>query len=204
VDPGTVGDFLNGKRWPQADSRRRMSTALDWTSTGIDDVVAGRQPIDLDPDPASGSAHGAMHFSGSALGVSVQIEASGVVDAMSEDELRGALTVARHRADRLAETAAGLQNQHAVVASELAQERVNIERYEQRLALLSEQVRVTEGLTVVKEGPPTRASYGLASRQNAEGRVDPGVDAAREMDEAGEEPQDTWTDVEDESQDDGE
>jgi len=38
--------------------------------------------------------------------------------------------------------------------------------------------------------PPTRASYGLASRQNAEGRVDQGVAAAREMDEAGEESQD--------------
>jgi len=32
---------------------------------------------------------------------------------------------------------------------------------------------------------PTRASYDLAARKNAEGRVDPGVAAAREMDEAG-------------------
>ncbi len=44
VDVGTVGDFLNGSRWPQSATRSKLARALSWTSESIDLIVRGDDP----------------------------------------------------------------------------------------------------------------------------------------------------------------
>lgn len=38
VDPGTLGDFLDGKRWAQAPTRRKIELALGWPAGRISDL----------------------------------------------------------------------------------------------------------------------------------------------------------------------
>lgn len=44
VDPATVGDFLNGRRWPQPGNRHKIAVALGWAPEGIDLLVRGEEP----------------------------------------------------------------------------------------------------------------------------------------------------------------
>jgi transcriptional regulator with XRE-family HTH domain len=39
VDPGTLGDFLDGRRWPQAPTRRKIEKALGWPAGRISDLA---------------------------------------------------------------------------------------------------------------------------------------------------------------------
>lgn len=48
ADPGTVGDFLNGKRWPKLGTQGKIEKALGWPS-GTLRMIASGAPA---PDPA--------------------------------------------------------------------------------------------------------------------------------------------------------
>lgn len=45
TDPGTVGDFLGGSRWPQYATRSRIATALGWTPDSIALIERGAEPM---------------------------------------------------------------------------------------------------------------------------------------------------------------
>lgn len=44
VDPGTLGDFLAGNRWPKSPTRGRVEAALGWAPGTIAGIVAGLEP----------------------------------------------------------------------------------------------------------------------------------------------------------------
>lgn len=41
VDPGTIGDFLNGKRWPKIGTQGKIEHALGWPSGTLRAIAAG-------------------------------------------------------------------------------------------------------------------------------------------------------------------
>jgi hypothetical protein len=45
IDPGTLGDFLDGKRWPQGGNRAKIERALGWPIGAIADMADG-VPVD--------------------------------------------------------------------------------------------------------------------------------------------------------------
>lgn len=49
VDAGTVGDFLNGKRWPKIGTQGKIEKALGWPLGTLRSIAAGGPA----PDPAS-------------------------------------------------------------------------------------------------------------------------------------------------------
>lgn len=62
VDPGTVGDFLNGSRWPKVRTQGRLEKALGWPAGTIHQIAQGAQvspPMDLPSDTVGGSAQDA-------------------------------------------------------------------------------------------------------------------------------------------------
>lgn len=48
ADPGTVGDFLNGKRWPKIGTQGKIEHALDWPAGTLRSIASGGPA----PDPA--------------------------------------------------------------------------------------------------------------------------------------------------------
>ena len=44
VDPGTVGDFINGTRWPYAPALARVERALGFEDGGLSRLASGQQP----------------------------------------------------------------------------------------------------------------------------------------------------------------
>jgi hypothetical protein len=50
VDPGTIGDFLNGKRWPKLGTQGKIESALDWRPGTLRSIAAGGPA----PDPSAG------------------------------------------------------------------------------------------------------------------------------------------------------
>lgn len=50
LDPGTVGDFLNAGRWPQAPTRGKIERALGWEYGRIKLIAEGVDPGEV-PDP---------------------------------------------------------------------------------------------------------------------------------------------------------
>ncbi|HET6154322.1 MAG TPA: hypothetical protein VFE15_15365 [Marmoricola sp.] len=49
ADPGTIGDFLNGKRWPKIGTQGKIERALGWTPGTLRTIASGG----AEPDPAS-------------------------------------------------------------------------------------------------------------------------------------------------------
>lgn len=49
VDPGTIGDFLNHKRWPKIGTQGKIEKALGWTLGTLRAIAAG----DPAPDPVN-------------------------------------------------------------------------------------------------------------------------------------------------------
>lgn len=49
ADPGTIGDFLNGNRWPKFATQGRIEKALGWTSGTLTAVADGDDP----PEPGA-------------------------------------------------------------------------------------------------------------------------------------------------------
>lgn len=54
ADPGTIGDFLNGKRWPKLGTQGKIERALDWPAGTLRTIAAGGPA----PEPSVGSAGG--------------------------------------------------------------------------------------------------------------------------------------------------
>jgi hypothetical protein len=48
ADPGTIGDFLNGKRWPKIGTQGKIERALEWPAGTLRTIAAGGPA----PDPA--------------------------------------------------------------------------------------------------------------------------------------------------------
>lgn len=51
ADPGTIGDFLNGARWPKLPTQGKIERALGWPAGTLSAIVAG-----MDPPPVGGVA----------------------------------------------------------------------------------------------------------------------------------------------------
>lgn len=49
IDPGTIGDFLNGNRWPKFKTQGRIEKALGWPAGTLTSVADGAEA----PDPES-------------------------------------------------------------------------------------------------------------------------------------------------------
>lgn len=47
ADPGTIGDFLNGKRWPKIGTQGKIERAIGWKPGTLAAIAAGGP----DPDP---------------------------------------------------------------------------------------------------------------------------------------------------------
>lgn len=47
ADPGTIGDFLNGRRWPKLGTQGRIEAALGWPSGTIRQIGNGAD-VDID------------------------------------------------------------------------------------------------------------------------------------------------------------
>src|SRR6478609_7935533 len=60
ADPGTIGDFLNGKRWPKLGTQGKIERALDWPAGTLRTIAAGGSAPDPDTG-ASGPWHQAEH-----------------------------------------------------------------------------------------------------------------------------------------------
>jgi hypothetical protein len=56
ADPGTVGDFLNGKRWPKIGTQGKIERALGWPAGTLRSIASGGAA----PDPG-GSVGGQRH-----------------------------------------------------------------------------------------------------------------------------------------------
>jgi hypothetical protein len=41
ADPGTIGDFLNGKRWPKIGTQGKIEKALGWTPGTLRSIATG-------------------------------------------------------------------------------------------------------------------------------------------------------------------
>jgi hypothetical protein len=48
ADPGTIGDFLNGKRWPKLGTQGKIERALSWAPGTLRTIAAGGPA----PEPA--------------------------------------------------------------------------------------------------------------------------------------------------------
>lgn len=65
VDPGTLYDYLGGKRKPSSKSRAKIEEALGWPVGSINAMYLG-DPV---PEVPSGTASGTTKWTGSATGV---------------------------------------------------------------------------------------------------------------------------------------
>lgn len=52
ADPGTIGDFLNGKRWPKIGTQGKIERALEWPPGTLRSIAAGGPA--LEPGDAVG------------------------------------------------------------------------------------------------------------------------------------------------------
>lgn len=50
ADPGTIGDFLNGKRWPKIGTQGKIERALGWAPGTLRSIAAGAP----EPEPTAG------------------------------------------------------------------------------------------------------------------------------------------------------
>lgn len=53
IDVGTLSDFLDGKRWPQAPKRRKIEERLGWPAGRISDLADGAAPVTPDGEDAA-------------------------------------------------------------------------------------------------------------------------------------------------------
>lgn len=48
ADPGTIGDFLNGKRWIKVPTQGKIERALEWPPGTTSSIEAGAEPPPVD------------------------------------------------------------------------------------------------------------------------------------------------------------
>lgn len=53
ADPGTIGDFLNGNRWPKFRTQGRIEKVLGWPAGTLTRIADGGDPPELDTNGAS-------------------------------------------------------------------------------------------------------------------------------------------------------
>lgn len=53
ADPGTIGDFLNGKRWPKIGTQGKIEKALAWPPGTLRAIARGEDPPRTTPEPAT-------------------------------------------------------------------------------------------------------------------------------------------------------
>jgi hypothetical protein len=47
ADPGTIGDFINGKRWIKIPTQGKIERALAWPAGSISSIEAGVNPVSV-------------------------------------------------------------------------------------------------------------------------------------------------------------
>lgn len=72
ADPGTIGDFLNGNRWPKTGTQGKIERALGWPSGSIRQIGNGSDPDEV----------GAVLADPSSVGATTQDEASPQGDSL--------------------------------------------------------------------------------------------------------------------------
>ena len=55
VDSGTIGDFLNGKRWPKIGTQGKIEKAMGWPGGTLRQVAAGQDPPPISQEPPGSS-----------------------------------------------------------------------------------------------------------------------------------------------------
>lgn len=48
ADPGTIGDFLKGSRWPKYTTQGKIEKALEWPAGTLTEIVDGAEPPPLE------------------------------------------------------------------------------------------------------------------------------------------------------------
>lgn len=86
VDPGTLTDFLAGKRWPQPATRKKISLALGWPPQGIDMIARG--------EPLPGSAEETVGTLDQDAGVLLSLP-PGALDDLSPADREEAISAAK-------------------------------------------------------------------------------------------------------------
>lgn len=89
IDPGTIGDFLNGTRWPQLATRQKIDRALGWWPGSIDFYARGQVP----PSSADDENVGGADQDGGVL-LNLPAEALEGLDAMQRREVIAAAELA--------------------------------------------------------------------------------------------------------------
>jgi len=66
VDPTTISTFFNGHHWPQARTRAKLETALEWPVGTLGDIAGGSKPPgapkDTDADPVEAQIAAIPHL----------------------------------------------------------------------------------------------------------------------------------------------
>ncbi len=86
IDPGTLADFLAGRRTPKAPTQAKLEAALGWDPGTIANVIAGRSEV-----PVVGGA-------GEADGVLLDIDLSDLSPSDREEVIAAARLTALERA----------------------------------------------------------------------------------------------------------
>lgn len=89
VDQGTVGDFLNGKRWPRSDTRGAIETALEWQAGAIGSLAEGQLPY-VGPEVQDPDGGVLLDLPDEALAGLSDLEREEVLAAAKETALRKA------------------------------------------------------------------------------------------------------------------
>lgn len=103
VDPGTIGDFLNGQRWPKTATQGKIEAALGWPAGSIRQIGAGGDPKNAGIHAPAGS------------------ESDPAPGAMAIDELMAGLLRARAETDRLRDDVRDLTTRVTEVEAQLHQ-----------------------------------------------------------------------------------
>lgn len=93
VDMGTVGDFLNGNRWPQVSTQRKIDLALGWIPGTINSIARG------EPAPTTAETVGDEDQDAGVL-LSLPPEALEGLDAIDREEVIAAARLSALQAAR--------------------------------------------------------------------------------------------------------
>lgn len=93
LDLGTIGDFLNGLRWPKPKTRGRIEKALDWAAGTLLEIADGG-PIPRQDGTVGGEGQGAAQAFVASVGERVD-------NGVSNEDLLREILRSRSASDRL-------------------------------------------------------------------------------------------------------
>lgn len=96
ADPGTIGDFLNGKRWPKIGTQGKIEKALGWPAGSIRQIGNGATP-----DPSLVSTQPATVGAGPQDAGYVSAPGPHEVGGISDDEVLRVLDKVQEQIDEL-------------------------------------------------------------------------------------------------------